>query len=1153
MSPRMDAPPPLPPRRGSGLRLVGGHFHTARQNDNEGAAQADVLTAAMTATPTRTPNAPGTRFRLGDWLVAADENALLRGTEHLTLEPKVMRVLVYLAEHAGEVVSTEQLLIDCWRGTFYGDNPVHKTIALLRKALDDDPGKPRYIQTIRKRGYRIIVPVVFPEQYSGSVSEAVRAWSGGCPFRGLEPFEARHAEIFFGRSRATAGLLQALHAQIEDGCAFVLIVGASGSGKSSLLHAGALPLLSQDGGFDGLHAVFSASVDPGHGAPLRELAAALTRWRYRDWPLFLETEIPRLSQDLEQDLDGVLARIRIGLEQAGRRDGVQALAIIIVDPFESLLNNEAASRAEREAFVRALSAFAQSGYIAVLAPCRSDLYPRLGEIPALIELKNIGGQYDVLAPSAGEIAEMIRLPARAAGLSFGRDPDSRVRLDDALRDDASRNPDALPLLQHVLRELYERRASDGELPFSAYRDIGGLEGALARHAETLLGRLPGEVASTLPSLLQRMVSVSEDGTVSGRSIAVDSPIDDAQRQLLQAFIDARLFVGRLSEGGARIAAAHDALWRAWPRVADWIARNRIALQAHARLSAHAQRWQEARRPDDLLLTQGLPLAEARALEEADFVQLSDSERALIKSSVARGRRLQRLRTATLSVIVALSLAAGASGLYAWRARHEAERHRASAESLITFMLGDLTTNLRPLGKLDILDKISEEVLTHLDQTTDNDNDRTAQLQRIDAWSQIGAIETERGDIQKSLAAYDKANHALTHLAQRYPRDTAVLSRWGNVQFGLGNLLIQQNEFASTADHFQKYLDISLELIDIAPKDSGWWLEVSYAYNNIGTLEDLRGRTDKASSAFEKSIEWKRRVLSAQPDNIAVKSDLADTLSWLATEFERRGDLRAAERHYLEAQQIAEQTLKTAPDNAGYQYRDALAYMRVGDIQASLGNLSAAEKQYSAAQKLLNVITETEPSNLQWKVNALYTQLQLCKLAIGTSLSPRSELASTVAHVTNELSQLASQHAPKAAWSRLAAEGQEILGQVYALEGQTHESIEQFRKSVITLNALLQKAPTDNRTRHALAHALASYGFELSQNGKDIDAANIWQQIIDLVGAGDTHDPRALMPLALALKATGQRNDADRVLSQLSAMEYTDPYLTFISSHPSLPE
>lgn len=124
------------------------------------------------------------RFRLGPLLVEPERLTLIDDGRTITLEPRMMEVLIALAERAGEVISAEQLLIEVWHGSFYGDNPVHKTIAQLRRKLGDDSRQPRFIETIRKRGYRLLPKVVFPDDYRGAVigtpawGMATRTW--GC-------------------------------------------------------------------------------------------------------------------------------------------------------------------------------------------------------------------------------------------------------------------------------------------------------------------------------------------------------------------------------------------------------------------------------------------------------------------------------------------------------------------------------------------------------------------------------------------------------------------------------------------------------------------------------------------------------------------------------------------------------------------------------------------------------------------------------------------------------------------------------------------------------------------------------------------------------------------------------------------------------------
>lgn len=99
-------------------------------------------------------------FMLGDWLAYPRHGFIENDGQRVALEPKLFDVLVLLVEREGDVVSIDELLDRCWAGDFYGDNPVHKAIAMLRKALGDDAKAPRYVATVRKRGYRLVTPVV---------------------------------------------------------------------------------------------------------------------------------------------------------------------------------------------------------------------------------------------------------------------------------------------------------------------------------------------------------------------------------------------------------------------------------------------------------------------------------------------------------------------------------------------------------------------------------------------------------------------------------------------------------------------------------------------------------------------------------------------------------------------------------------------------------------------------------------------------------------------------------------------------------------------------------------------------------------------------------------------------------------------------------
>ncbi|WP_266156951.1 winged helix-turn-helix domain-containing protein, partial [Dyella silvatica] len=760
----------------------------------------------------------GDYFRLGDWIVKPEQRLLQRGEQSREISARSMDALVHLAEHAGEVVSAEQLLIECWRGTFYGDNPVHKAIAELRKQLGDHAQSPDFIMTIRKRGYRLIAPVSFPENFTAASARSSTTWADGSPFRGLQPFDARHAPVFFGRSGATAQILQALREQYEAGCAFVLCMGPSGCGKTSLIRAGVLPLLLQRGGFDGMEACSVAEMASMGNDAIGALAHAMLAWQVDQRPVFLPAELAMLTEQLESEPEVVAARAVAALSRrqpsAPSRAFIDGVLVLVVDALEGMFADALSDETQMTAFIRVLDAFARSGGVLVIATCRNDFYPRLVKLPVLIELKQGAGLYDVKPMTRGEIAQMIRRPAHAAALTFARDPGTQELLDDAIRDAAIRHPESLPLLQYTLQELYARRSDSGVLSFDAYREIGGLEGALGVRAEAIFQQLGSAAQSALPWLLQRLIQIhADDEGVTGRRVAWSQLDTRERRHLVEGLVDARLLVSELAIDAPVVSVAHEALLRHWPRVVDWVNGNRVALQVRARLTTVVQRWQREARRRDLLLPRGRLLDEAYALLGNPVVLLADDELAFIRTSHRYVQWAQRARVLMIGLIVLLGLAAVVAAQLAVRAQHDAERRRGAAEDLIGFMLGDLSERLKPLGRLDLLDRVSSEALSYLadaeskesvQRKDSRDSDRNASLHRAKALMQLGDIRLARADREHARTAFSHALEVLQQLHANAPADTEILAELGKANFWIGLIDFRQRDLLHAGEAWERY-------------------------------------------------------------------------------------------------------------------------------------------------------------------------------------------------------------------------------------------------------------------------------------------------------------------------------------------------------------
>ncbi len=503
----------------------------------------------------------------------------------------------------------------------------------------------------------------------------------GSPFRSLEPFDAEHADVFFGRTTETERGNERLIAAAGRSVPFLLVVGASGTGKSSLARAGLIPRLIRPGGVDGVDRWRIATMKAGFGrsTPLEELAAALLQ----------AGALPELAQapngtpsgvarQLASDRDGASGLVRWGLERisetvrtAGGFDRPPVVRLLLlIDQFEGLFAGPV-SAAERAAFAGAVDALVRSGLVWTIATLRSSEYALLQADPIWLKLKEEGATLDLVPPDQVAIAEAIRGPAEAAGLVYEYDAQSERHLDETLRADTAR-ADALPLLQFTMQRLFEERR-DRTLTFDAYRALGGIEGAIAAEAERAVGALPQDAQDQLPWLLRHLVGVGRRRNDAGfalREMMLDDKVlleRPAAEALIKALDGARVLVLDSDEEGVRRARlAHEAVLRSWRRAREAVEANARYFQSYAELqSAAFGRWQTGDSREDHLL-RGTPLAQAEDLVRDYGGELPPEMIEFVRASRRAADRGRRFAQAVAAVMVVLFLGASAAGIYAYR-------------------------------------------------------------------------------------------------------------------------------------------------------------------------------------------------------------------------------------------------------------------------------------------------------------------------------------------------------------------------------------------------------------------------------------------------------------------------------------------------------
>lgn len=608
----------------------------------------------------------------------------------------------------------------------------------------------------------------------GKIAEGLRGeagieeatWLQGSPFQGLAAYDFADWPIFFGRDAQIREASTRLQAAAGSGTAFLLVLGASGSGKSSLARAGILPALFAAKAVPNVGVWRRAVLRPGEGGedPVLGLARALVAGDPANGEGLPELLGPgmgpeALAAHLQSSADDPSFPFRQALgqvAQAARAKGLlpheEARLVILVDQVEELFTRDL-DPARRTLFVRILSGLARSGAVWIVATMRNDLWHRAAETPHLVALVEAGARLDLPAPGGAEIIEIVRRPAAAAGIVFEKDPESGVGLDAVISRAASEEPGALPLLSVMLQSLYGRdieQTGGRALTFASYRALGELRGAIAERADQALAdlaRSDPDAPAALPRVLRALVTTGHDGATTSRPARLDAFAPGGpEARLVAAFLapDTRLLVASEHDGVAEVRLAHEALIENWPRAREQIETDRRDLQTRARLETLHRRWHEsgnAAEKTRALLT-SLNLAEGTDLVRRWEIPAADPLGAYVAASAtAEGWRRRRVAVAALALVLVFAAIAALASLQWRRAERQTVAARAAEETERQAREQADASRVEALRQRDRADGERTRALAAL---------KEARRSAARALSVQSELATDRGEIRRAL-------------------------------------------------------------------------------------------------------------------------------------------------------------------------------------------------------------------------------------------------------------------------------------------------------------------------------------------------------------------------------------------------------------------
>jgi tetratricopeptide (TPR) repeat protein len=503
----------------------------------------------------------------------------------------------------------------------------------------------------------------------------------------------------------------------------------------------------------------------------------------------------------------------------------------------------------------------------------------------------------------------------------------------------------------------------------------------------------------------------------------------------------------------------------------------------------------------------------------------------------RTRRLFAMTTAT----TLLALIMAGLMIFAFMARSEAERRRADAENLISFMLGDLREDLHAINRLDLFNSVSAKAMEYFRSLGAEGAREEVLAKRAQALIQIGESRLDQADMPSALEAFQESLEINMRLVIKNPDRVDWNLALAESHFYVGKVHWQRHEFTAAAEKFQQQLAIVDALASVDPDNTERLSHSGFAWTNYGRVLELDGRYEEALQAYEKVMAIFQHLQVLQPDDADARLEVGfahNNLGKLKMSF---GLLAEAVKHFRNDVLIKQQVVSEYPNHNLWRGYLAVSHTWLGRALSSNGALKDASEQGERALMIFDSLIESEPSMMPLKQRRARA---LKLLAVNCRLQKNSECAASyISAALADLDEITSVNPENVQWQRdLSACKLEAAWQA-AIAGQIEFAQELAESVVESTRPTGQEELDDRETVKLYMTALLTRGDLARKTYREDEAAAAWQAVLNIL---DTHFPASRDPEVMDISAklmarAGNIAVADDTRETLQRMSYQSPY------------